>query len=86
MPSLENWEWGLKIFDGAPTLTIVSSPDHRKEGWSGKEPIQQLSPLQKYCSPIRLPNVIILTFHDVIALAPAHKDSQTEIRRPLLWP
>ena len=20
MPSLENWEWGLKIFDGAPTL------------------------------------------------------------------
>ena len=21
MPSLENWEWGLKIFDGAPTLT-----------------------------------------------------------------
>ena len=21
MPSLENWEWGLNIFDGAPTLT-----------------------------------------------------------------
>ena len=21
MPSLETWEWGLKIFDGAPTLT-----------------------------------------------------------------
>ena len=21
MPSLEIWEWGLKIFDGAPTLT-----------------------------------------------------------------
>ena len=21
MPNLESWEWGLKIFDGAPTLT-----------------------------------------------------------------
>ena len=21
MPNLEGWEWGLKIFDGAPTLT-----------------------------------------------------------------
>ena len=29
MPSLENWEWGLKIFDGAPTLTThVGHPLH----------------------------------------------------------
>ena len=29
MPSLENWEWGLKIFDGAPTPTThVDHPLH----------------------------------------------------------
>ena len=29
MPNLESWEWGLKIFDGAPTLiTHVHKQSH----------------------------------------------------------
>ena len=35
MPSLEIWEWGFKIFDGAPTLTthvnhLLLSTEHNK--------------------------------------------------------
>ena len=34
MPSLEIWEWGLKIFRGAPTLTTIWTICYSHEHYS----------------------------------------------------